>query len=159
MTDFDRSETLVQEWMSPVVITVNQDGTVRDALAKLGEHRISALPVVNAEQNFVGIVTIADFLRTVISTDQVLDSNYPHYDDCLWAVDLIQRKLGTDKVGSVMTEVVATVKPNDSMCDAARNMFGLGLHHLPVIGGNGKLVGILSSTDFVRLVGDKKFPF
>jgi CBS domain-containing membrane protein len=159
MADFDRAETLVQEWMSPVVITVNQNDTVRDALNKLGEHRISALPVVDSDKRFVGIVTIADFLRSVISTDQALDSNYPHYDDCLWAVDLIQRKLGTDKVGSVMTEVVATVKPGDSMCDAARNMFGLGLHHLPVVGSNGQLAGILSSTDFVRLVGDKKFPF
>lgn len=159
MADFDRADTLVQEWMSPVVITVNQNDTVRDALNKLGEHRISALPVVDGESRFVGIVTIADFLRSVITTDQTLDSNYPHYDDCLWAVELIQRKLGTDQVGTVMTEVVATVKPNDSMCDAARNMFGLGLHHLPVVGSNGQLAGILSSTDFVRLVGDKKFPF
>ncbi len=158
MTDFDRSETLVQEWMTPVVITVGYEDTVREALAKLGKHRISALPVVDANDNFVGIVTMADFLRAVISADCALDSEYPHFDDCLWAVDLIQRKLGSDKVGTVMTEVVATVTPEQPMCDAARKMIGLGLHHLPIVGGNGKLLGILSSTDFVKLVGDKNFP-
>ena len=152
MIDDQDSETLVQEWMSPAVITVSCDQTVRDALAKLGEHQVSALPVLDGQGHFVGLVTIADFLRALMATGQALDADYPHYDDCLWAVELIQRKLGTDTIRSVMTEVIETVTPEDSMCKAARTMFRLGLHHLPVVWNDGKLAGILSSMDFVRLL-------
>ena len=159
MSSDSSPETLVQEWMSRNVITVQAQDTVHDCLAKLRAHRIAALPVTDSEGQFVGIVTIGDLLRTVISTDETLQAEYPHFDDCLWAVDMILRKLGSDPVSAVMTEVVATATPEQSMCDAARTLYGLGIHHLPVIDSSGQLAGILSSMDFVKLVSDRKFPF
>jgi len=98
-------------------------------------------------------------LRVAVEVRKTMDSDFPRHEDCLWAVELVQRKLGSDPLTSVMTEVVATVKPDQTMCDAARTMYGLGLHHLPVVAADGQLVGILSAIDFARLVGDEKFPF
>jgi CBS domain-containing protein len=153
MLKANSSMTIVQEWMSHTPITIRSDETIRDALQLLGEKKVSALPVTNAEGLFVGIVTIADFLRAVIATDKVLDGDYPHFDDCLWAVDLIQRRLGSDKVSSVMTEVVSTISPEQTMHEAARVLIQNGVHHLPVVTSKGALVGVLSSSDFVSLVG------
>ena len=146
----DSRSVIVQQYMSRSVVTVSERDDVRTALQKLGEEKIGALPVTNAAGAFCGIVTIGDLLRAVVATDKAIGSHYPHFDDCLWAVDLIQRKLGSDPIRSVMTEVVATVSPEDSMQFAAEKMLDFKVHHLPVVMTNGELVGVLSTTDFVR---------
>ena len=54
------------------------------------------------------------------------------------------------KVSLVMTTDVATVQSNDTMDKAAEFFKTKGFHHLPVV-DYGKLVGIISSTDFHML--------
>lgn len=159
MTSSDRPAALVQEWMSPVLVRGRPEDSVATVLAQLAEHRISALPIVDQEEKFVGIVTTGDLLRVAVEVRKTLDADFPRHEDCLWAVELVQRKLGSEPVSSLMTEVVAKVRPDETMCDAARTMYGLGLHHLPVLTAEGELAGILSAIDFARLVGDEKFPF
>lgn len=148
--------TEVQEVMSTDVVTVLNTESVRDALDKLTKEHISAVPVINGKGNFVGIVSVADLVRTVLATDEVLDSDYPHYEDSFWAVDLIQQRLGSDKVTRVMSEVLTTIAPDESMHDAACIMLNHHVHHLPVVNSTGKLVGMLSSTDFVRLAAGNR---
>lgn len=143
--------TEVQEVMATNVVTVMNTESVRDALNKLTEEHISAVPVIDGSGSFVGIVSVADLVRTVLATDEVLDSDYPHYEDSFWAVNLIQQRLGSDKVTRVMSEVLTTVAPDESMHHAACIMLNQRVHHLPVVNGQGRLVGMLSSTDFVRL--------
>ena len=151
MLDTPSLSTEVQQWMTPGVVTILSSTTIREALDLLRDERVSALPVIGKKGEFCGIVTIADFLHAMVATDEVLDSQYPHFDDCLWAVDLIQRRLGTDKVSSLMTEVVTTVRPDQTMREAAEIMLKEHLHHLAVCNSRGELVGILSSIDFVRM--------
>ena len=109
------------------------------------------MAVTDGGEEFAGIVSAADLIRTVLDTEAILDSDYPHYDDCLWAVDLIQERLGTDPVTRVMTEVLVTVRPETTMHHAACIMLNHQVHHLPVVDHHGKLVGMLSATDFLRL--------
>jgi CBS domain-containing protein len=52
-----------------------------------------------------------------------------------------------------MTEVVSTISPEQTMHEAARVLIQNGVHHLPVVTSKGALVGVLSSSDFVSLVG------
>ena len=146
----DSCSVIVEQYMSRSVVVVNDCDSVRVALQKFGEEKISALPVINSSGAFVGIVTVGDLLRSVTTTEQALESKYPHFDDCLWAVDLIQRRLGSDPVSTVMTEVVATISPEDTMKSAAEKMLDFQVHHLPVVMSDGELVGLLSTTDFVR---------
>ena len=63
---------------------------------------------------------------------------------------MIERRLGSDKVTSLMTDVGSTVRPDQSMHTAAGIMLNNNTHHLAVCKSTGELVGILSSTDFVR---------
>ena len=141
----------VQDWMSPIVCTIKREQPIRDALDLMGQHRISSLPVVD-DGRPEGIITIGDFMRAVDETDRVLQSTYPHFDDCLWAVELIQRRLGSDKVYTLMSELLTTSLPTQSMKDAAKIMCESDLHHLLVCCDAGTLVGILSASDFVRYV-------
>ncbi|TWU22281.1 inosine 5'-monophosphate dehydrogenase [Novipirellula galeiformis] len=151
MTKFGSHEDSVQQWMSIPTNSVQREGTVRDVLELMKGKQITSVPVVDPQGLVIGIVTQRDLASVVLSTDQLLDSDYPHYEDCLWAVDLIQRRLGSDKVTEVMSESVASIEPGRSMWEAAKQMTELGIHHLAVT-KNGKLLGMLSSSDFMRLV-------
>ncbi len=55
-----------------------------------------------------------------------------------------------EKVRTVMTANVVTVQPNDTMDKVADLFTSNHFHHLPVV-DFGKLVGIISSTDFHML--------
>ena len=144
----------VHDWMAHVAVTIQQDQTIREALDLMGQHRVSAIPVLDDREMPVGILTIGDFMRAIDETDRVLESSYPHYDDCLWAVDFVQKRLGSDKVYHLMSELLSTATPTQSMSEAAGLMSETKLHHLLVCHKDGSLAGMLSASDFVRMVSE-----
>jgi CBS domain-containing protein len=54
------------------------------------------------------------------------------------------------KIGDIMTERVISVRPTDRIADAIRLMLDNRISGLPVIGEDGKLVGIVSESDLLR---------
>jgi CBS domain-containing protein len=139
---------LVRELMTSAVTSVAPWTAVGEALDLMFEHKISALPVVE-EGRCIGIVTATDLLVLLRATDKLLPADPSPDDDCLWAIDLIQRKLVKDPVREIMSEVVLTTAPDAAIDQVARLMSEESVHHLPVV-ENSKLVGLLSSLDFVR---------
>lgn len=148
--------TEVQELLGSSVVTIRSNQSVRDAVTMMVTENVSALPVVDGVGQLVGVVSTSDLIRIVLETVDVLQSEYPHYDDCLWAVELVQKRLGTDKVTSIMSEIVTVVHPETTMHDAACMMLNHRIHHLPVVRTNGQIVGMLSSTEFARLTSGMK---
>jgi CBS domain-containing protein len=53
--------TLVREIMSEEVVWASEDDSVEDAARIMSDHQIRRLPVVDAEQHLVGIVSLGDF--------------------------------------------------------------------------------------------------
>ena len=141
----------VQQIMSRNIQRVSPDTSVGDVLDLMYEHRIFALPVVDEAEHCVGIVTITDLVTLLRSTEQTLKSDYPHFDDCLWAIDMVQRNLDSDPVRNIMSEVLVTVSPDVSLERAAKMMVIENVHHLPVMMDR-KLVGFLSSIDIARAI-------
>ena len=119
---------LVEEFMSKPVTTCTTEADVarvRD-LMKLKE--FSALPVVEMQEDQAvvrGIVTYRDIAGV--------------YDDNV-------------SVQQVMTNKVKIVEPTTTAKEAALMMSKEGIHHLVVVKDN-QIKGLLSSADFVRLVG------
>jgi len=60
--------TLVEQYMSREVITVNEFDPVIKALEKFTQTRVGRLPVVNSEQKLVGILTKGDITRGLLNT-------------------------------------------------------------------------------------------
>jgi CBS domain-containing protein len=56
------------------------------------------------------------------------------------------------KIGDIMTESVISVRPTDRIADAIRLMLDNRISGLPVIGEDGKLVGIVSESDLLRRI-------
>ena len=140
----------VREVMTHDVVKVTPTTTINDALDLMFDRKISALPVVDGEQ-CVGIVTATDLVVLLRSTEKALRSDYPHFDDCLWAVDLVQKQLDSDPVRNIMSEVMVTISSDATVAHAAKLMDTESVHHLPVI-EQGKTVGMLAAIDVVRLL-------
>lgn len=58
---------------------------------------------------------------------------------------------------AVMSAQLVAVHPEDSVEDATRMMAQNHIHHLPVIGSDGRLVGIVAQSDIGRRISDAKF--
>ncbi len=126
----------VKDLMTSDVITVGEDEEVVFAFEKLMKHKISAMPVVKGDE-MVGIVTATDLGHNLI---------------------LDKYQLGT-KVNDVMVKNVATVSSEDSILDAICEMDlnapedGI-VNQLPVL-DDGKLVGIISDGDIIKVLKDE----
>jgi osmoprotectant transport system ATP-binding protein len=51
-------ETLVIAVMNRKVVTVNPDATLREAIDSMGANRVSQMPVVDADDKLIGILTV-----------------------------------------------------------------------------------------------------
>jgi acetoin utilization protein AcuB len=60
------SQSIVAQIMTPNPIVVSQNATVGEAAQLMLEHRISGLPVVDARDRLVGIITESDIFRLVV---------------------------------------------------------------------------------------------
>ncbi|WP_182870994.1 CBS domain-containing protein [Rhodopirellula sp. JC639] len=139
------SRLLVADVMKGQVKTVSSETPTGKVLEIMEKNQVHALPVVDGDK-CVGIVTATDLVRLIRETNAALRSGYPHYEDCLWAVDLAHRKLDQQPVREIMSVSVETVSPGTPLCDAAKRLSTCSRHHL-VVEEDGKLVGFLSSWD------------
>jgi CBS domain-containing protein len=129
----------VRDLMSTEVATVfrNDQLLVADDLMRLG--RIRHTPVLDESSGeVVGIVSQRDLFRGALARSL----GYGEHAQ--------QKVLGMLRVKDVMTNEPVTVGPDTPLKEAARIMLERKLGCLPVVSG-GKLVGILTESDFVRL--------
>lgn len=122
----------------PTTLKRNERLSLADDIMRLG--RVRHLPVLDDDgQALVGIVTQRDLFRDALA--QAL--GYGRH---------AQRKiLDTLAVKDVMATDVVTIKPDDSLVEAARLLRERKIGCLPVV-ENGRLVGILTEGDFVALI-------
>lgn len=133
------------EIMSRDVIGIGPEEPLHAALDTLRRHHIKALPVTDEGARVLGIVTQTDLL-----------------DKTRW--DQAGPRLGSRRrlsltlrrgraphgcVEDIMTTPVMSARPETPIADLVLWMSDAGLHHLPVVGPDDRLVGIVSQTDLV----------
>ncbi|MBP2328770.1 CBS-domain-containing membrane protein [Kibdelosporangium banguiense] len=130
--------------MTTSVVTVGPDTTAKEAADLLVRKGFTALPVVDADQNLVGIVTEADILKDRIGLDP---RSLAHPD---WPVDAPNGP-APPTVGAVMTTDVVVRGPKTDAAQVARDMLDHHLRAIPIVDGD-KLVGIVSRRDLLRTI-------
>ena len=113
-----------------VVHVVKDTDPISVAAKELSEHNIGALIVIDNSEKVVGIITERDLVRVV--ADKKLDA----------------------KVSDYMTRNVLGVTEDTDIIDALEVMLEHGFRHLPILGKDGKIVGIVSIRDLVRSMLD-----
>ena len=136
----------VREVMSSPVITVPPELGLKEVAALLVRHGISAVPVVD-DGELVGIVSEADLL---------LKEEHPDPDADLPLLWTKRRRAEHDKAAAtiardLMTVAVVSITPDATAAEAARRLHTAGVKRLPVVDHRGRLVGILSRSDLLKV--------
>ncbi|MDR3534507.1 MAG: CBS domain-containing protein [Rhodopila sp.] len=148
--------------MTTNVITVAPDTSIQDLATLLGNHGISGVPVVDAANNLVGIVSEGDLLhRAETGTERRTERRRVRWLDSF----LGDRDLARDYVKShsrtvrdVMTRDVITVTETTGLDEIANLLETEGIKRVPVV-RDGKVIGIVSRANLVRaLVATKTQP-
>ena len=131
---------LVENWMATNVIAVKPDTSLLKCRNLLKEHQIRRLPVVDDQNRVVGIISDRDVKGASPSKATALE------------VHEMQYLLAELKAKDIMTAKPVTIKPWDSVEQAAIIMMDKKFGGLPVVSEDNKLVGIITDQDIFKLL-------
>lgn len=138
------AETRCADIMSRAPKSVHSDTPLQQAWTLLRRHRIKALPVVDGERRVVGVISLTDFLRS-----QDLDQ---HEGFTQRLRGFIRSRMASvagkpELVGQLMTAEAVVVDCEQRLTDVLPLFVTRGHHHVPVIDGERRLVGMLTQSD------------
>ena len=140
----------VKEVMTKDVVTVRQGTSLSAAAELIVAKKISGVPVVDAEDRLVGILTEGDFM-SAMNLDGGIVGN---------ALETIVRKRRARKgmgtiVDDIMTRAPITIRRIDSLEAAVARMDKNKVKRLVVTGDDRRVHGIVSRADLVKLFAAK----
>jgi transcriptional regulator with PAS, ATPase and Fis domain len=112
----------VKNWMTPSPYCILEGETVREAAEKMEQLRVDCLPMIDENEQFLGMITLRTLLYNFLR--------------------------GTESEGlmsSILIQNVVRVRPTDSILE----VFSLPFDQLPVLDGQGKLLGVLTRRDIL----------
>ncbi|MHB9098971.1 MAG: CBS domain-containing protein [Syntrophales bacterium] len=139
----------VRDVMTVNVIKIRADADFSEVTNLLSEHRISGMPVVDENNRVIGIITEADVLS-------MAGMRKGHAFK-----DIIRHILGEPLPGNrqnrslrdVMSSPAITTGPDADIREVALILDERRIKRLPVVDGEGKLIGVISRADIVRTIG------
>ncbi len=127
---------LVKYWMSKVVVSIDVDDSMHQAISLMKQHQISILPVTKAE-NLVGVVTDRDIKRASAS-----DATSLEIHELIYLLSQI-------KIKEIMTRDPVSVPPDYTLEETAAVLLKNKISGAPVVAG-GRLIGIITQMDLYR---------
>lgn len=121
---------LVKNWMTKKVVTVNEDGSMEEAVRLMKQHNIQMLPVMKG-QKLVGIVTDRDIKKASASDATTLDVHELYY---------LVSKL---KIKNIMTKDPITVPFDYTVEEAAEVLLHNKISGAPVVDHEGRIIGTI----------------
>jgi len=135
----------VKDLMTTALHTLNERDSLQRARQLMKEHRIRHLPVIDDDNRFVGLLTLRDLLAATVSRLAEIDAGE------------IESFEASVLIGDVMNSDVIAVDSDIDLQEAACYLIDHKFGCLPVL-HDGYLTGILTESDFVRLVADMLEP-
>ncbi len=123
--DFNYSSILIQDIMTRTLITINPSTTALQIAKMMEQGGIGAI-IVQENDNPVGIVTDRDFATKIAANNLPLDTT----------------------AEKIMSSPLITINHNEPISAAAERMTNKKIRKLAVT-ENGKITGIITSTDLV----------
>ncbi|MEL5955931.1 CBS domain-containing protein [Streptomyces sp. CLV115] len=135
----------VDDVMTKTVVTVTPDTEFKEIADAMERWKVTAVPVVDEGGSVVGVVSEADLLP-----------KEEFHERPPGMIDQMRRlgdtaKAGSVRAGELMTGPAVTIEPGASLPRAARLMAGRRIKRLPVVDADGRLKGIVSRADLLKI--------
>jgi CBS-domain-containing membrane protein len=137
----------VKDVMTRDVVSVAETTQYKDIVQILAERTVSAVPVVDDAGKVIGIVSEADLLHKM---------QYSGLEPHVHLLERKQRRVARAKADSeeardLMTSPALTVDSDTPLPSVAKTMDDERVKRLPVVDEQGRLVGIVSRRDLLRV--------
>jgi len=119
--------TKVKDVATRETIIVPPQTTLRVAAEVMGDHSIGAV-VVAVDRRVVGILSERDVVTAIAAGADPDEAT----------------------VAGAMSHDIVSVRPDDTLYDAAVEMLDLGIRHVPVLNERGAALGMVSVRDLLR---------
>jgi CBS domain-containing protein len=120
--------------------TIRGTDTLIEAIGLLAESHVSGVPVVDDHGRLAGVLSNSDVLEAIAEHDD------PEAREAAFEQTTVQE---------IMTPRPQTISPDAQVKDAAQRMVYLEVHRL-FVELEGRLVGVVSTTDLVRALAGAK---
>ncbi|MFD4208340.1 CBS domain-containing protein [Micromonospora tulbaghiae] len=137
----------VQDVMTRDVASVREGTAYREIVDVLTERHVTAAPVVDETRRVLGVVSEADLMYKVEFLGQPRERRIlpdRHRREA-------RAKAGATLAADLMTAPAVTVTPDATIVEAARLMDARGVKRLPVVDDLGRLVGIVTRGDLLKV--------
>jgi len=138
---------LVGDVMTKDVVTVTADTPYKEVVERLTAHAVSAVPVVADDGQVVGVVSEADLLHKMEFVGAGSPARFLERKRRRGA----RAKSTAELAGDLMTAPALVISPAESVTTAAKLMEAERVKRMPVVDQHGRLVGIVSRRDLLRL--------
>lgn len=149
-------ELKVKEIMEKDIKTIGPDESVKTLADRFIKEKIGGLPVVDDKGDMVGIVTEADLIvqdaRIHFPTYIHLLDGFIYLPSSVTRFDREFKKALGATVKDIMTMEVITATEDQTVEDAATLMMDKGISRVPIVNKSGKLLGIVTKRDIVRVI-------
>ena len=134
----DLKKVIMREIMNSPVVTVKHDDQVDAAFDLMQEHKFKHLPVIDADGRIVGVLSDRDIRNIAFACE----ARPKGTSDYIFA---------QTEVHEIMTKNIVTAASDASMQEALEKMTARSIGCLPIVEDE-RVVGILSATDFLRIM-------
>ncbi|MFH0876943.1 MAG: CBS domain-containing protein [Candidatus Omnitrophota bacterium] len=141
----------IHEIMTRNVITLLAETPIPEALESLFSHKISGLPVVDADRRVVGMFTEKDVLRAILPS-YVSQVGRFVYENVSKTIKSKAEKLVSLKVADLMRKDVIKVLEDVPVSEAARLMLTQNVRRIPVVDAQERIVGIVARADVLKQI-------
>ena len=125
---------LARDLMSAPVLSLPSDSTLLDAWTNMSERGFHHIPVTSMHDTLVGMVSYRDLFH--------------HVPELITAADT--RQASRRRLAEIMTSRVISATAETEIREIARVMLDEGIHAVPIVDHNRRLVGILAAQDLLR---------
>ncbi|WOX54931.1 MULTISPECIES: CBS domain-containing protein [unclassified Methanoculleus] len=116
------------------VVAVSPDTPAVDVAKIMGEKNVGSVVVVTGDNRPAGILTDRDLAVGVMAREQ---------------------NPGEVRAGDIATRSVITFQDSMGIYEAIRKMTDEGIRRMPVVDNAGKLIGIVTLDDVIRMLGEE----
>lgn len=136
----------VQDVMTRTVVVVTDSAPFKEVVRRMQEYRVSALPVVDADDRVVGVVSEGDL---ILKEDPELEGD-GHLFEGRHRREAREKAAGM-VAAELMTSPPLTIGPEATLGEAARLMHRRRIKRLPVVDPDGRILGIVSRADLLKV--------
>lgn len=142
----------VADVMSRDIAWVRPDTPAAAIVSLLIDRALRAVPVVDAEQRVIGIVTDGDLLNRGVTMLPVRLKRLLPLDERVMRISSLEAK--PQRAADLMTPNPITLPASASLAQAAAVMTDHNLKRLPVVDEHGRLLGMVSRLDLLQTIAE-----